>query len=180
MSNERKDDIRAARANVIIVRYMMIIILALAFLGAALYTSYYLLHTTMDSANARIAGNDVKADVYGQTKKQVDALSAKLSDAKSILNQEVRYSQALVKIGQLMPPGTVLASLTLTTANFNGTPLDITAYAKSTTEASALQAKFQTSPLFSQVNLKGTSADKGIDGYPVSISMTVLLNRAGL
>lgn len=180
LADERKDAIRAARTNVILLRYMAIVVLALAFIGAALYTSYTVLQSTMASADATIASNDIKADVYSDTKQQVDSLSTKLNDTKAILDQEVRYSQVLVKIGQLMPAGTVLGDLTLTSASFNNEAVNVTAYAKSTSEASQLQSQFQSSPLFSNVTLKGTETGKGIDGYPVNVSLTVTLNRAGI
>ena len=180
LSDERKDEIKAARANVLLLRYMSIIALAFLFISGALYVSYTVLTTTMKNAETLIASNDVKADVYSETKQEVDALSAKLSDAKGILDQEIRYSEVLVKVGQLMPRGTVLGDLTLNSAAFNGEPVEIKAYAKSTAEASVLQSNFQSSPLFSNVNLKGTETSQGLDGYPVVVSMSVTLNGSGV
>ncbi len=179
LSDQRKDDIRAARANIILVRYSAIILLAILFIAGSLYVSYSLLQVTKSSNEAIIESNDTKADIYSDTKAEVDALSAKLSDASGVLNQEVRYSQVLVKLGQLTPAGTILDKLTLTTANFSGTPTEITAYAKSTSEASTLQSQFQGSPLFTQVTLQGTET-QGIDGYPVTVKMTVTFNKAGI
>lgn len=180
LSDVRKDDIRAARANVIIVRYTALIALAFAFLCGALYVSYTLLQATMQANEAIIVSNDTKADVYNETREQVEALSANLSGAKAILDQEVRYSQVLVKMGQITPVGTVLDNLKLDTTSFNGTPVEITAYAKSTAEASTLQTQFQGSPLFSQVSLTSTEASGGIDGYPVKILLNVTFNKAGI
>jgi Tfp pilus assembly protein PilN len=180
LSVERTDEIRAARMNVILVRYKLLIALALVFIGAALYVSYTVLDSTMASAEKRIQANDLKADVYKDTKQQVDELSAKLNESKTILDQEIRYSQALVKIGQLMPAGTVLGDLTLSTASFNGLPLEIKAYAKTTNEAGLLQNNFQSSGLFSNVTIKSTETSQEIDGYPVTIAMTVMLNKAGI
>ena len=180
LSNEQKDDIRAARANVIILRYMGIILLAIIFIVGIFYVSYNVLRTTMDSNTAIIASNDLKADVYSDTKQEVDALSAKLNDAKTILDQEVRYSQLLPKLGQLMPTGTVLGELKLTSASFTGSPVELVAYAKSTTEATSLQTLFQSSPLFSGVTIVSTEEAGGLEGYPVKISLSVVLNKAGI
>lgn len=180
LSNDQKDDIRAARANVILVRYMGIILLALVFIVGIFYVSYTVLRTTMDSNDAIIASNDLKADVYSDTKKEVDALSAKLNEAKTILNQEVRYSQLLPKLGQIMPAGTVLGDLELSNSSFVGTPVDLVAYAKSTNEAGVLQSQFQSSPLFTQVTIKGTEESGGLEGYPIKISLSVVFNKAGI
>lgn len=180
LPDQRKDDIRAARANVIILRYLGIIVLALVFLTGALFASHSILKVTMEANEEIISSNDVKADVYSETRQQVDALSAKLSDAKGILDQEIRYSQILVQIGQLTPPGTILDNLTLDASSFAGTPVEITAYAKSAAEATTLQTQFQSSTLFSQVNLKSTETSGGIDGYPAKISLSVVMNKAGI
>ena len=177
---EKKDDIRAARSNVIILRYTSIIILAFLFIGAALYTSYSVLTMTMASTENLIATNDGKAEVYSETREQVTALSGTLTEAKARLDQEVHYSKVLVQIGQIMPQGTTLGSLSLSSASFAGTPVDIVAYAKTPAEATQIQSQFQSSPLFSKVDLKGTETDKGIEGYPVSVSMAITFNRTGL
>lgn len=180
LSNERKDDIRAARANVILLRYIGIMLLAIVFIIGIFYVSYSVLRTTMESNEAIISSNDIKADVYSETRQEVEALSAKLNEAKSILNQEVRYSQLLPKIGQLMPAGTVLGTLELNDSSFAGVPVDLIAYAKSTNEASTLQSQFQGSPLFSQVVIKGTEESGGLEDYPVKISLSVVFNKAGI
>lgn len=180
LADDRKSEIRAARTNIILLRYMGIITLAFAFIAGAMYLSYSLLQSTMQSAEALVTANDVKADVYSDTKQQVDELGLKLKDAKAIADNEIRYSQVLIKIGQVMPAGTVLGDITLESANFNGTPLEITAYAKSAAEASQLQSALQTSPLFSTVSLTSTEAGKGVDGYPVLVSLTASLNKAGI
>lgn len=180
LSDTRKDAIRAARVNVFLVRYSGILILAFVFIMSALYVSYTVLGTTIESANTLIKNNEDKAGVYGETSKQVAALSAKLDETKGILDQEVRFSRVLVNMGQLMPKGTILGDLTLTSASFNGTPVEVKAFAKSTTEASLLQIQFQNSPLFSSVTLNGTETKNEIDGYPVTITMSVVFNRAGI
>lgn len=180
LSDERKDAVRAARVNVFLVRYISILILAFVFIMSALYVSYTVLGTTIKSADELIASNDVKAGVYSETSEQVAALSTKLNETKSILDQEIRFSQVLVSMGSLTPKGTILGDLTLSPASFNGTPVEIKAYAKSTTEAGLLQTQFQNSPLFSTVTLSSTETKNEIDGYPVTITMSVVFNRTGL
>jgi Tfp pilus assembly protein PilN len=180
LSEERKEEIRAARLNLILTRYIVIILMAIAFLMGVLFVSYTLLQNTKQSADSIVQSNDVKADVYSQTKQQVDALSAKLSQTKSTLDQEISYSKVLTTIGQLMPTGTILDSLNLDSSSFNGTPVDLHAYAKTNDDAVALRARLQSSPLFVQVNLKGTDSSNGTDGYPISVNLTVVFNRAGV
>lgn len=179
LSDDRKAGIRAARTNVLLLRYLTTVVLAFAFIGGAMYISYTLLQQTMRSANQLVSSYDIKADIYSDTKAQVDELAGRLSEAKTIANQEILYSKVLVKIGSVMPAGTVIGDLKLEATNFASTPAHLTVYAKSATEAGNIQSALQSSPLFSQVTLVSTESENGIDGYPVNVSLTILLNRAG-
>lgn len=181
LSTDRKDEFKAARVNIILTRYISIITLAFLFIGAALYVSYSVLAATIASADSIIETNDIKADIYSTTSREVNELSAKLNETKAILNQEVRYSEVLVNLGQLMPKGTVLGDLTLNADSFNGQPVEVKAYAKSTNEAALLQTNFQGAPLFiSRVEIKNTDTNQEIDGYPITILMSIVLNRSGI
>ncbi|HEY8886729.1 MAG TPA: PilN domain-containing protein [Candidatus Microsaccharimonas sp.] len=178
MPDTIKKEIRSARLNVILGRYIIVILFAFGFLMLLLAGSYLVLTQTKDSAQRIINANSTKADVYSATKAQVQALSTSLSETKTILDQEVLYSNVLMNIGQQMPTGTVLSSITLNSASFAGTPVTLKAYAKTTDDAVALRQKFQSSPIFTNVNFDSVSDAAGISGYPVGVSMTLTVTRA--
>lgn len=177
MPDDVKKEIRSARLNVILGRYIIVILFAFGFLVLLLAGSYIVLTQSKENAQRLTSTNGTKADVYSTTKAQVDALSSGLSETKTILNQEVLYSNVLMNIGQQMPAGTVLASITLNTASFAGTPVTLKAYAKTTDDAVALRGKFQSTPIFTNVNFASVSDSTGIDGYPVGVSMTLTITR---
>jgi Tfp pilus assembly protein PilN len=178
MPDEAKQEIRSARVNVILARYIAIILLAFCFLILLLGGSYVVLTQTKANAQSLIDANQSKAAIYSTTKAQVDALTSRLAQTKSILDQEILYSNVLVNIGKQMPAGTVIDSVSLDTASFSGKPVTLKAYAKTTDAAVALRQKFQTSPIFSKVNFESVSDTSGISGYPVSVSMTLTIAKA--
>jgi Tfp pilus assembly protein PilN len=178
MPDDAKKEIRSARVNMILTRYIFIILFAFGFLILLLGGSYVVLTQTKASAQRLIDTNGTKAEVYSTTKAQVDALSSRLSETKSILNKEILYSNVLMNIGRQMPAGTVIDSIVLDTASFAGTPITLKAYAKTTNAAVALREKFQSSPIFTKVNFESISDTTGIDGYPVSVSMTLTVTKA--
>ena len=178
MPDAEKKELRAARTNVILARYSVVVVLAFAFLVLLLAGSSLILTQTKTSAEKIIEANKSKADVYSSTKSQVDSLSSSLAETKSILDQEVLYSNVLMNIGQQMPEGTVIDKISLTSASFTGTPLTLKAYAKTNDAAVALRAKFQSSPIFTDVNFESISDNTGISGYPVSVSMTLTITKA--
>lgn len=178
MPDEEKKELRAARVNVLLLRYMFVIFLACVFLTFILIGSFYLLGLTKQSAQGLINANDTKASVYSDTKTQIDSLSQSLSGAKAMLDQEVLYSNVLVNFAQLMPPGTVIDKITLDSNSFGTAPLTLTVYAKTTADAVALRDRFQGSNLFSNINFQTISdSSGGIPGYPVSATMTLTVLR---
>lgn len=178
MPDDAKKEIRSARVNVLLTRYIFVILLAFVFLALLLAGSYVVLTQTKQSAKQLIDANGTKAEVYSSTKVQVDALSSSLAETKSILDQEVLYSNVLMNIGQQMPAGTVIDKITLDAASFTGTPLSLKAYAKTSDAAVALRGKFQSSPIFTNVNFESVSDTAGgIPGYPVSVSMTLTITK---
>jgi len=179
LPGEKKAEIRAARTNVLLVRYSTIILLALAFIFGTMYVTYTVLGFTKQRSEEIIASNDLKADVYSGTKAQVDALSASLIETKALLDEEVLYSKVFVNIGKLMPANTVFDKLTLDDASFSGTPITTKAYAKTSADVSALRESFEKSTIFSNVSFQTiVESGSGIEGYPVSVDMTFTLTKA--
>lgn len=179
LPNDYRKELRAARANVILLRYMGVLALAGLFLAFTIYGSIFLLEQTRSSAKILIASNDTKADVYDSTKNQIDALSGSLVEAKSILDQETPYSNILTNLAQLMPANTVIGKLTLDAKTISTSPVTMTIYAKTTNDTVTLKDRFQNSPLFSNVNFETVSdSNSGVSGYPVSATLTLTINKA--
>jgi len=175
---DKKAEIRAARTNFILVRYIIILMIAIAFVLGSMYVTYTVLGFTKDSSEKTIASNDVRAGVYSSTQLQVDTLSTSLSETKVLLDKEIRYSKVFVNIGQLMPANTVFEKLELSDTSFNGAPTTAKVFAKTSTDAVTLRQNFEKSPLFSGVSFQTiVESGSGVEGYPVSVDMTFTLNR---
>jgi Tfp pilus assembly protein PilN len=175
---DKKAEIRAARTNLILVRYITILILAISFVLASMYVTYSVLGLTKDNSEKIIASNEVRTDIYSSTQSEVDALSASLAKTRSLLDQDVRYSKVFVNIAQLMPPGTVFGKLELNNDSFNGALTNAKVFAKTSADAVTLRQNFEKSALFSRVSFQ-TIVESGnaIEGYPVSVDMTFTINR---
>lgn len=172
-----QEDIRAARANVVLIRYAAILVLAALFIFGMI--SYYYMTITSTEANIKevIAANDTKADVYSKTQQEVDALSSQLGNAKNLLANETHYSKLLVSIGQSMPEGTVLEKLEIKADSLGGAPVPLKAFAKNSTAATALQQKLRSSPYIQSVSVQSTNENAGIDGYPISLTLSVSFKK---
>ena len=173
----RKKDIRAARTSVILLRYMGILLLAFAFIFGVFTFSRLAIENDERRSKELISANDSTADVYANTKAEVDALSAGLTETKTILDQEIRYSKVLAAIAQQMPSGTVLESLQLDASAFSGESVEVKVFAKTNEDAVKLREQFQANPALSNVSFQTIDETGGISGYPVSVTLSFGLNR---
>lgn len=177
MPDNAKKEIRSARMNVILMRYIFVIIFAFGFLVLLLAGSYVVLTQTKISATQVAGSSDTKSEAYTTTKAQVDALNSGLLEARSVIAQEMRYSTILTSIGQRMPTGTVVGSMILGASSPSGTPITLKAYAKTTNEITALKNAFQSSSQFINVTVDPNSETKGIEGYPIGASLTLTVRK---
>jgi len=171
-----KQEIRAARLNVILFRYILILALGIGFLGMIVGGSYIILGGVETTAKTTIATNNQKASSFGSTQAEADALRNNLESAKTVLSADIDYTKLLTGIAALVPEGVVLDKLTLNPAVF-GTASTVQVYAKTTEDAIALKDAFSTSPLFSNVSFQSISNKSGITGYPVNVQMSVVINK---
>ncbi|MES2630571.1 MAG: PilN domain-containing protein [Patescibacteria group bacterium] len=176
--SNKKAELRAARTNVILVRYIVMILLALIFILGAMYVTRTVLGFTKANSESIIASNETKADIYSSTKAEVESLSASLTETKVLLDQEIRYSKVFVNIAQQMPEGTIFEKLTLDSASFAGTPITTKVYAKTSANAVSLREQFEKSPMFAGVSFQAISeSGSTVEGYPVSVDITFTLTR---
>lgn len=177
-----KAEIRAARTNVLLMRYIAILLVAITTLGGLVAGSYFVLNGARDSAQAKVNENEQRVAEYRSIKVSADSFRSDLSTVKSILEQDISFSKLIYKIADAVPKNVVLDSLTLDPKTF-GTRMTINASAKTFEDAAKLKEAFANKQeLFSGVQLQsiqsgGSSSDSPSAGYPVKVSISVILNK---
>lgn len=180
LPEQSKKDIRAARSNVTLLNYILILGLGVVFLGIICVGVYVVLIGTQADAERLIAVNKNKSSAYTSVQQQGTALRAGLTSAKTILDQEVVYTKIITGIAALMPAGVVLDSLTLSPTTL-GTPTNMQFFAKTTDDALKLKDNFQASQLFTNVSFQSLSNSTSQAGdYPVSAILNVTINKSAL
>ena len=185
LPDETKKEVRAARMNVILLRYNLFTLGALALLLVFCLAFYIILHANQSSAESTSSDNSVKAASFSSVRQEADSYRNNLSIAKQILNNSVSYTNVVFEITKLLPSGVILDGISLSASNF-GSQTVFTAHAKGYAEAAQLKANFQASPLFQDANKKSTvyfqslsdDSKQGANGlYPISISISATLNK---
>ncbi|MES2876518.1 MAG: PilN domain-containing protein [Patescibacteria group bacterium] len=178
---ENKAEIRAGRMNILLVRYIAILVCAGLVLGGLVVGSYVVLNNTRSSAQVKVVENQQRVSAYQTTKSQADSFRTDLTTAKTILDSSVSFSKLIYKIAAIVPSGVILDGLTLDPQTF-GSSVNLTASAKSFDDASKLRDAFiKNDQIFTNVQLQSIrSSDSGestTEAYPVKVSLTVVINK---
>lgn len=172
---DAKAQLRAARANRLLLRYNFLLLGAFVFLIASLGVVYMYLTSTSANADATIAYNRAKVSDYAAVQSQANTFRQNLATAKQILSSDTAYTKVILEIAQVLPKGVVLDTLSLDAQTF-GKPTTLTAKVKDYPTALTLKSSLQNSSVFSDVSIQSIAG--GGDGdYPLSVILNVTIRK---
>jgi hypothetical protein len=179
LPNETKQSIRAARTNTLLVKYIIFIGFATAFLAIACVASYLLLNNSRIVAEKAIDGFISKNSSYSPISSRADKLRADLVTAKSILDSQISYSTIITGIAACLPVGTILESPLEISDETVGTPMELTVHSALASDETVLKSNFDKSSLFSGYKLSTiTNNPSGSTEYPIIIKFSITINKA--
>jgi len=172
-----KKEIRAGRANNLLIRYTVIMAAILMAMAAEFVLAYFYMQHIEDSAQVTISNNQAKSQEIKQKEKDVTAFRQNLSTAKQILDKQVDYSTITLEVSSLIPRGVVLEQLTIDPATF-GTATTLTAQTTSETTARDLKKALEDSTYFSDVRFDTIARAQSDDArYPYTATLSVTFNK---
>lgn len=160
-----KAEIRAGRANNILIRY--VIAIAIIFLATVLEFggSYYFINRTHQSANNAINENQTRSANLATMESDVASFRQNLATTKQILDKQVDYTKIILRVSAVIPPGVIVDQLALDSKTFN-TPTTLSIKAKSETAALRLKLALNDSPYFENVYFSTITVGEKSTDYP--------------
>lgn len=167
LSTEKKAEIRAARTNTILVRYILVLTLALGFIAGAFLVSKQSLETSQASAVAQLGSE-------GASPEEIALVT---SEAASKERSTFRVSVFLERLAAALPANTVANTISIKQENINGTPINLSLYTTSETQPEQLSQALEMSGLFTNTALQSTTRNnKDVAGHPVKVTFSLTLN----
>lgn len=167
-----KKQLRAARTNTILVRYIITIIIAAVFLGLAIITSYYI----MADSKKNVETLSQTSSTSNQTGTKSNSTIV-IPNAKNILANEISYSTILTNIINALPTGVILEAPISINKNNISTPIILKAKAKSSDMETLLKTNFQNNPTFLNYSLQSNTQNPTDTTYPIIITFSLTLNK---
>ena len=184
LSDDNKKEIRAGRANVIILNYLLLTLAATGILFVIIAVAYFTLSQMRAGAQQRVDQSILASAAYSDTQQSAKEFRDNLATAKQIIDKEITYSALVLKIAETIPSGVYLESLSLS-AETAGTPTVFTARARNVDRALALKSSLENHPeLYSDIYFQTVTRGEDEQGvnqaYPVQISISATVRQEAL
>ena len=173
-------NLRAARANTLLLRYVILLIFVFAGMIAAFGVAYYILSNDKSNAETQIEANSQKEKQYTKVRTEAREFRSDLSSAKAILSKRVAYTKILLNLAKAMPKGTVMTDVTLD-PTMAGKPIAMKAKAINPGLVIELRNQLQDSGMFSDIHYDViTIPETPLDQYRYEIDFKVTFKREAL
>jgi len=170
-----KNEIHAARTNIVLFNYIIFLVIAIVFLVITCVSLYFLLNDVKKSAETQ--ANDRISNSQGSKGNQIGTVGETIASAQTILNRQINYSDVITSIGSALPYGVIVDKISLS-ENLLNEQLEVEFWAKSARVAPELIANLQKITIFFGIESQQPILSTGNSpDYPVLITCKMMINR---
>lgn len=177
----RAEAIRYGRQNSVLRRWLIGGAIAIGGLVVILFSGW--VYLDQESKNLQssidISTKQLQAENLTQVQKDAKEITGDITVINKILSQEIRFSELIKAIGDILPPDTVLGTLSLSNKVSGG--IDITANAQYGNSVPQIVANL-TDPanqLFSKADVVSVSCDSNpTHAYPCTVILRALFSKS--
>jgi len=177
-----KKELAAARANVLLLRYLFLTIGVIAFLCIEMAVVYFFFAQQREANDTAIASNQRDSKELEAVKNQANAFNNDLKIAETILSKQVSYTSIIKEFANTMPPNTTINQLSINPATI-GKPTTMAIKAKKATDVLAFKDAFSNSQYFENVSIQNIGSQTGADGtsvdtYPFTATINITFKQS--
>ena len=114
LSPEERKQIKAARANSILMRYVVMSLIVVVIIVVELISSYFMLVFNQSASRETINDNQSKSSAFSSVKSDAEKYRSNLRVAKYILDTQAPYTDILNAIAKRLPNGASLTGISST------------------------------------------------------------------
>lgn len=144
--------IETAKRNTILRRYLELAVLGVCSLAFLIVGSYYYLQLQDKNTKKTLDLNNQKLSLLEPVQDEAKQLTVTINTIAALFSREVDFSTMLTKIGQLMPPTSVLTNLEID-SSLKDSPLNISAQVDTEEKAAVLRNNLEKSELFNKAKI---------------------------
>ena len=187
LAPESQKRFRAARLNLKLRSYIFILLATLLGVVGIFGAGYYLTLSERAIAERKLQDYQQQTASYQGVRNEAKAFADNLKIAKSILSQEIVYSDLVTQIAQTLPSSAVLTALNVDATTI-AKPMVLSGRVKTKNDALVLKSTLEASPLFENVSINNvtdapefdnpsSTQNRIIRSFPVTVTVSVTLSK---
>lgn len=157
MPPKLKESIRFGSYNVKVLQYMFLVVVAGIALAAVIAFGVQIVRTDESKLDVSIAAKQSQLEEYAGQIVEAKVLSEKIDTVDVLLQNEVKYSVVLQEIARLLPPGSGVRNISLSTEDLEEN-LILEVFLVNETTATQLQQNLANSDLFTGADIQQLSS----------------------
>ncbi|MEI7539627.1 MAG: PilN domain-containing protein [Candidatus Saccharibacteria bacterium] len=163
LPDETKQQIRAARTNVFLLKIIISLGCAVIYLAVVCTATYF------------IISNEKASPTTAAIIKRANTMQTSFNTAQSVIDQQISYSDIITNLASALPTGMILDKLSLNNATLDS-PIDIQLHASDEDNVPLLKQNLQKLAQFSNYNLQSVTSDSNaVPGYPIKVDISLTI-----
>lgn len=172
-------EMRAARTNTVLRRYLVTSFAALLAVIVIFGVSFYFNQQQYQHYQQQRQESQQNLAGAGDIKQRVQAYNDNLKLAENVYKEEIKMTTLLQNLSSVLPPGAVLSGVSFNLESFSE-PVTIAAQVDTFEKAGVLKRNFDQSAFFADVSLQnvtklGDQSEEGPTTYPFTANLEVTL-----
>lgn len=164
----RRLDMKIARNNTVLRRYIELILLSMIIIIAAIAASYYFLDSRRTDVKNTVEADKKTIAELKKTQEEAQGLSTTINTVAKLLSQNIKFSDVLTKIGNVMPDGASLTNVQFEAGELNA-PLIVTVDMVNEERGAVLRNNLANSEIFEDARIRSILAiETKQPNYPYS------------
>ena len=178
LPRDYKTKLRYGRLNVRLARWLVVSLVMIAGLLLIMGIGWLYMNKQINDLNDSIATTQQQLDSQKleQVKKQADEISQNINVINQVLHKEIRFSSLIDEIGKVMPPGTILNSLTLSDKVSGSVDLNVNAKSSTAAAQMAINLSDPKNNLFAKADIISVNCSSQGKDYPCTVSLRALFD----
>jgi hypothetical protein len=175
MPSEHKKSVMYARRNTFLIRWVTGV--TMAAVGIVLVAGGGLFYLKQDIKSYQKSINETKANLEAQeqteTLNRVSEISGSLKLVVDVLSSQVLFSELLPRIGEIMPSGTVLQNLNLSSGLQGGIDLEVGAVSQQAGAQTQVNLADKSNGIFEKADIVTLNCTTSSDAGPYPCQVTI-------
>jgi len=183
LAPEIKRELRAAKRNVLLRRYFVLMLSISIAMVSVFGVGYYLTWNDKQRADQEHTEQLSQVQGFQATKQAAMEYSKNLATAKVILAKQTSASRFLTNLAATLPKNVILSQVNLSSSTLATDATTFDARAKSFTDVLALKDNLEKSPLFENVSILSAQQAEGTElssktttTYPVNATINLTIS----